>query len=86
MADLDADDREPEPLDELLARMVRRLKPHCDAVQIVAVRYVEADDETFVASDGAGNWQTRYGAMRSWMVRADARARRDAVRDEDDDD
>lgn len=75
-----------ETLAEVVDRMVKRLRQHCDAVQIIAVKYDNSDDQTYTVTNGGGNWQARYGAMKGWVIRADEGCRVDAreARESDD--
>lgn len=90
MADHADDDDAPADVGEVLAevvgRMVKRLHQHCDAVQIVAVKYDDATADTHTVSDGAGLWAARYGAMKTWVIRADEGIRYDARQARESDD
>jgi phosphoserine phosphatase len=86
MCDDDAQGDPGDTMAEVVGRMVKRLRQHCDAVQVLAVKYDADEDQTYTVSDGAGNWQARYGAMREWLVRTEARSRHRATRDDESDD
>lgn len=75
-----------ETLTEVVDRMVKRLRQHCDAVQVVAVKFDDESGDTHTVTDGAGNWQARCGAMRAWVIRAEEEVRHDARRVAESDD
>ena len=72
----DDGDRDLRTLDRLLAQ----LSEHFDSVQIIATRHER--DRTISANRGTGDWYSRYGAVREWLIQQDERAR-EQIRGED---
>lgn len=52
------------------------LAEHFDCVQLFATRCETGElDGTVTIQMGAGNWYTRYGHVREWLIKQDERAR-----------
>lgn len=52
------------------------LGEHFDSVHIFATRHEQGQAEgTINVSFGAGNWFTRYGQIKEWLVKTDERTR-----------
>jgi len=67
---------------ERLKRAAEALGEHYDAVHIFASR--QDDDGTMSASWGVGNWFTRYGQVRDWLVKREEETKV-GIRKEDED-
>lgn len=53
------------------------LGEHFDTVQIFVTRHEpEVEDGTINAAWSVGNWFTRYGQVREWLIKADERTRK----------
>ena len=66
----------------LLEQHVNQLAEHFDSVQIFVTRSDPQQDGTVNANRGTGNWFTRYGQVRSWLVKADERSRQEVQKEE----
>lgn len=68
---------------------VDALMPFFDSVQVVATRLDPANGATESYHVGDGNWYTRFGSVKEWIVKEEARiqtaAAADAFGDEDED-
>jgi diaminopimelate epimerase len=53
-----------------------KLSEHCDSVQVFVTRYENGESKTY--SCGTGNFYTRLGHVREWLMRKDAQAKEDA--------
>ncbi len=57
-----------------IKRATDGLMEHFDSVAIFVTRHEPAEkDGTVNASWGAGNWFTRYGQIRTWVLKEEAR-------------
>lgn len=58
-----------------------------DCVEILVGKHsasnLAEEDMSISFSYGLGNWYARYGIVSEWLLKADARVRADAVREED---
>ena len=72
---------------EMLVKAARNLSEHFDSVQIFASRYQPNDGEgtTLTMDSGVGNWHTRYGQVREWLIKADEQGRIDERKRNSDD-
>lgn len=71
--------------DAVIKRAMDLLGEHFDSVQVFVTRYMPAEvDGTRNLNIGVGNWFTRYGQVREWLVRCDARTTKHII-DEDKD-
>lgn len=69
---------------ELIARHARELGEYFDSVQILVSRHEpEIEDGTINASYGVGNWYSRYGQVRDWLIKADEHIRKNVRQQED---
>ena len=48
------------------------LRSHFDSVQIFVTRQLDDKKQTQNACTGSGNWYSRYGYIRCWIVAQDA--------------
>lgn len=68
-------DEKDQDLDRVKAAC-ELLGEHFDSVQIFVTRHEPAvEDGTINISWSAGNWFTRYGQVREWLIKADERTR-----------
>lgn len=73
---------ENEHAQKLLEKSVSELGEHFDAVMVFAVRHDGAtDDGTFRAIKGCGNWFSRYGVIKEWILREEETSRFRARKD-----
>lgn len=70
---------------EMLAKAARALGEHFDSVMIFASRYQpnEGEGTTLTMNSGVGNWHTRYGQVREWLIKADEQGRIDERKHDD---
>lgn len=71
------DELEQRKKDDLkeIDRALSLLSEHFDAVQIFASRHRKDAEGTFNLQKGTGNWFTRYGHVREWLLKQDESAR-----------
>lgn len=72
-------DAEREAQFKLVEKAVQDLCEHFDSVQIYATSQTEKGALKF--SWGAGNWFTRYGQVKEWIVREEERSRMEVHED-----
>lgn len=61
---------------KILAKAAADLGEHFDCVQIFANTHRPGDsDNTVSLCQGVGNWYSRYGQVREWLVYSDERER-----------
>lgn len=69
-------DQQEEKDMALIREALNKLSEHFDSVQIFATRHESGElDGTVNITLGTGNWFTRYGHVRSWLVRNDEQER-----------
>lgn len=60
----------------LINDALNTLIEHFDSVQIFVSRHEEAvSNGTITLQNGRGNWFTRYGQIKQWIIRSDESAR-----------
>jgi len=64
---------------KIIEQHLCQLGEHFDSVQIFATRHDPEAGGTVNAQMGSGNWFTRYGQVREWIIKEDARARAEAL-------
>lgn len=69
----DADESEFDRDMALIKSHAAQLSEHFDSVQVFVTRY--RGGETVSVAHGCGNWFARYGQVKDWVVKADARIR-----------
>lgn len=76
-------DKELEELTQLIEGTVMRLMEHVDSVQIFVTRHKPAGKDTATQhySWGDGNFYTRYGHIKSWIIKQDAIIRSEVLND-----
>lgn len=52
----------------VLNHHVKMLRDHFDSVQIFATRHDEPNKKTIYADSGGGNWYSRFGLVKSWVI------------------
>ena len=61
-----------------------RLAEHYDTVQIFVSSYEPGEDGSAESySYGVGNWFTRYGVVRNWLIREEQGTRNEAGKESD---
>ena len=57
-----------------MAKAVDQLGEHFDSVQVFVTRYEpdSVESSTMELFDGSGNWLTRYGQIKEWVLRREA--------------
>ena len=66
----------------MLRRHAEALSEHFDAVQIFVANHNPAElDGTASINYGIGNWYTRYGQVREWVIMQEEQARIKARKD-----
>ena len=72
---------------ERVKKAATDLAEHFDSVQIIVTRHgtEESNENTTVVSSGKGNWFARYGSVREWLTKEDARTTRQVMEEEDGD-
>jgi hypothetical protein len=78
--DADRPDDGPTP-DELVAIVrshVARLAEHFDTCQVFVTRHASDEAGTHTFQLGGGNWCARFGQVREWVVKEEARFALDA--------
>lgn len=80
------DDDKPETDQQVLDEALAILKRTFDSVSIFVSRYEpgEDDDDTISLWTGSGNWHTRHGQIREWLLKREEVARVEAQRAMDD--
>ena len=71
--------KKPPEVDEvqrLLEASAARLMEHCDSVQIFVTKHDGGAETTESYHWGLGNWYARYGMVREWVEKENAKARR----------
>jgi hypothetical protein len=64
---------------QVVQRAVDALSEHFDSVQVFVSRHDgERPDQTLTIQIGAGNWFTRLGQVRDWLIKQDELARIEA--------
>lgn len=70
---------------ELLKRACESLGEHFETVHIFVTRLKDDDEpedrRTININLGSGNWFTRYGQIRTWIVKQDERSRKEVQDD-----
>lgn len=61
----------PSPERDLVQQHVNQLAEHFDSVQIFVTAYDGSHDRTRTVNLGAGNWFSRYGQVREWVIYED---------------
>lgn len=62
---------------ERVKKVAEALGEHFDTVQIFCTRHeAGTDDGTINIAWSTGNWFTRYGQVREWLIKADERTRK----------
>lgn len=61
----------------IIERALALVAEHFDAVEILASRVADGGDETEMYARGAGNFYTRLGMARDWLVRCDEDSRQE---------
>lgn len=58
----------------IVAKAVDQLGEHFDSVQVFVTRYEpdSVESSTMELFDGSGNWLTRYGQIKEWVLRREA--------------
>lgn len=64
-------DEDMDRLDEAIGT----LGEHFESVQIFVTRNADDNEGTVNATKGTGNWFTRYGQVRCWLIKEDERSR-----------
>ena len=59
---------------------VAQLADHFEAVQVFVTK--QGEDGTINCHYGAGNWFARYGQVRAWVAREDARMHKEIIDDD----
>lgn len=69
---------------ERVQKHVNELLDHFDSVQIFTTRHMPAElDGTITCNRGGGNWHSRYGQVREWVVYEEERIRTHARKSEE---
>ena len=64
---------------EIVKRAVEQLGEHFDSVQVFCSGYKPGgEDGTFTTNLGAGNWLTRFGQVREWVIYEEEKIRQHA--------
>ena len=72
---------------EAVLSVARQLGEHFDSVQIFVTRHEPGErDGTVTACAGIGNWYSRYGQIKEWVIKQDQHAREDVKQEYMDDD
>lgn len=78
------DEKKPPTDFELVEKAAKELSEHFDGVQIFANRLENNEGGTINIQYGTGNWFSRYGQIRQWLIKeeehskCEARKRHDA--------
>lgn len=64
----------------IVERAVEQLGEHFDSVQVFVTKYDpnSGDPITIELFNGSGNWLTRYGQVKDWVLRREAIATEEA--------
>ncbi len=67
---------------QIVAKAVDQLGEHFDSVQVFVTRYEPngGDQTSTQLNCGSGNWLTRYGHIKDWLLRQEAIAAEEARR------
>lgn len=79
MTDEEADARDRDL--KLVRSHVAQLSEHFDSVQVFAQRHDPELNGTVNVVYGSGNWFSRYGLIKHWIVKEDESARQEVRRD-----
>jgi len=75
------DEKDTQRQMEVVKAAAARLREHFDSVQIFCT-VAAPDNSTRCISWGEGDWFARYGHVREWVTKTEARARKEAVEEE----
>lgn len=66
----------------IVERAVDQLGEHFDSVQVFVTKYDSNDGDpiTIELFNGSGNWLTRYGQVKDWVLRREAIAAEESRR------
>lgn len=80
---MDHDEISPDEKVTMLDRLASQLLEHFDSVQIFVTSHKA--DETEAIATGEGNFLTRYGQIREWVLKVEASIKRQDRRRREDD-
>lgn len=69
---------------KMVREAAERLGEHFDSVQILTTRHEPGtEDGTVNVNYGVGNWFTRYGQVREWLIKCEERTKAFVRREEE---
>lgn len=71
-----------ERLSQIIQGHVNQLREHFDSVQILCSNLEEGGENTSSFTYGSGNWHSRQGLAKEWILYCDAKVLAKAIHDD----